>query len=175
MWTAEGSLPGSESSELFQGFSMTLWSWGNEGVPRCGTLCSCRPRPWRPSAPGPTEGSACSENLNVMCWKEPASCPPQGWFAYTSLVWFAQAPCKSPADVLKLVRFQGGKNLDFQFLLKPLQIPPLSCRVRLQTWVTRGRSLPEGSVTPCGGVSWRRVMARGEYGEENRPCGLRNR
>lgn len=121
---------------------MTLGSWGNEGVPRLGDhppqaprrLCLLR-----------VFGCGVSERAGQL--------PSLRLVGAHGIVGFTQATCKSPADVLKFVRFQGGKKSRFPVFLKTIADSALSCRVRFQTWVTRGHSLPEGSVTPCGGVS----------------------
>lgn len=58
--------------------------------------------------------------------------PSPGLVCVHSLVWFLQANCKSPADVLKLVRFQEEKMISrFPVSLKTIADSALSYRVRL--------------------------------------------
>lgn len=75
--------------------------------------------------PGPAEGFSCLEDLNLVCCGEAASCLPQGWFSGTESCLVGIAKFEKSDQCFKTCEI-SDRDLDFQFLLKLLQILPHS-------------------------------------------------
>lgn len=108
--------------------------------------------------PGPTEGFSCLEDLNLVCCGEAASCLPQGWFSGTESCLVGTAKFEKSDQCFKTCE-SSDRDLDFQFLLKLLQLLPHSqgrvpggARPQPPAPVPLGPSLPEEFAIPGGNV-----------------------
>lgn len=108
--------------------------------------------------PGSIEGFSCLEDLNLVCWEEAASCLSQGWFSGTESCLVGTAKFEKSDQCFKTCE-SSDRDLDFQFLLKLLQLLPHSqgrvpggARPQPPAPVPLGPSLPEEFAIPGGNV-----------------------